>query len=37
MLLSRHRNAGQTHDMKSATSLIENVAQFKLLCMTVTN
>jgi hypothetical protein len=29
MLLSRHQNAGQNHDMKIATRSFENVAQFK--------
>jgi hypothetical protein len=31
MLLSHHRNAGQTHDMKMVNRYFENVAQFKYL------
>jgi hypothetical protein len=37
MLLSRHQNAGQNRDMKTANRLFENVSQFKYLGMTVTN
>jgi hypothetical protein len=37
MLLSRHQNAGQNHDMKIANRSFENVAQFKYLGTTVTN
>jgi hypothetical protein len=29
MLLSRHQNAGQNHDIKRANRSFENVAQFK--------
>jgi hypothetical protein len=29
MLLARHQNAGQTHDIKIADRCFENVAQFK--------
>jgi hypothetical protein len=38
MLLSRHRNAGQNHDIKIATNRsFENVAQFRYLRTTITN
>jgi hypothetical protein len=37
MLLSRHQNAGQTHDMKIANRCFENVTQFRYLGTTVTN
>jgi hypothetical protein len=37
MLLSRHQNAGQTHNIKTANASFENVAQFKYLGTTVTN
>jgi hypothetical protein len=37
MLLSRHQNAGQNHDIKIANRSFENVAQFKHLGTTVTN
>jgi hypothetical protein len=37
MLLSRHQNAGQNHDIKIANRSSENVEQFKYLGMTVTN
>jgi hypothetical protein len=37
MLLSRHLNAGQDHDIKIANIVYENVSQFKYLGMTVTN
>jgi hypothetical protein len=29
MLLSRHQNAGQNHDIKIANRCFENVAQFR--------
>jgi hypothetical protein len=37
MLLSRHQNAGQNHNIKIGDRLFENVAQFKYLGPTVTN
>jgi hypothetical protein len=37
MLLSRHQNAGQSHDMKLANKSFENVAQFRYLETRVTN
>jgi hypothetical protein len=37
MLLSRHQNAAQNHDMEVANRAFENVAQFKYLGMTVTD
>jgi hypothetical protein len=37
MLLSRHQNAGQNHDIKRANRCFENVAQFGYLGTTVTN
>jgi hypothetical protein len=37
MLLSRHQNAGQNHDIKAANRCFENVAQFTGLGKTVTN
>jgi hypothetical protein len=37
MLLSRHQNAGQNHDIKIANRSFENVAQFRYLGMTITN
>jgi hypothetical protein len=37
MLLSRHHNVGQNHDIKIANRCFENVAQFKYLGTTVTN
>jgi hypothetical protein len=37
MLLSRHQNAGQNHDIKEAKRSFENVAQFKYLGTTITN
>jgi hypothetical protein len=35
--MSHHQNAGQNHDIKIATSSVENVAKFKYLGVTVTN
>jgi hypothetical protein len=37
MLLSRHQNAGQNHDIKTANRSFENVTQFIYLGTTVTN
>jgi hypothetical protein len=37
MLLSRHNNTGQTHDMEAANGTFENVARFRYLETTVTN
>jgi hypothetical protein len=37
MLLSRHQNAGQNHDIKIANRSFENVVQFRYVGMTVTN
>jgi hypothetical protein len=37
MLLSRHQNAGQNHDMKIANRCFKNLAQFKYLLTTVTD
>jgi hypothetical protein len=37
MLLPRHQNAGQNHDIKIANRCFDNVAQFKYLGTTVTN
>jgi ribosomal protein S2 len=37
MLLSRHQNAGQNHDIKIANRCFENMAQFRYLGMTITN
>jgi hypothetical protein len=37
MLLSRHQNEGQNHNIKIANRCFENVAQFKYLGTTVTN
>jgi hypothetical protein len=37
MLLSRHQNAGQNHNIKIGDRSLENVAQFKYLGTTVTN
>jgi hypothetical protein len=37
MLLSRHQNAGQNHDIKTANRCFENVAQLRYLETTATN
>jgi hypothetical protein len=37
MLLSRHQNAGQHHNINIGDRSFENVAQFKYLGRTVTN
>jgi hypothetical protein len=37
LLLSRHQNAGQNHDIKIANRSYQNVAQFKYLGTAVTN
>jgi hypothetical protein len=37
MLRSRHQNAGQNHDIKTAYRCFENVAKFRYLGMTITN
>jgi hypothetical protein len=37
MLLSRHQNAEQNHDIKTANSSFENVAQFKYLGSKIAN
>jgi ribosomal protein S2 len=37
MLLSRHQNAGQCHDIKIANKCFENVAKFRYLGTTITN
>jgi hypothetical protein len=37
MLLSRHQNAGQNHDIKIGNRCSENVEQFKYLGTTITN
>jgi hypothetical protein len=37
MLLSRHQNAGQNHDIKRASKRFENVAQFRYLGSIITN
>jgi hypothetical protein len=37
MLLSRHQNAGQNHNIKTGGTSFENVAQFKYLGTAVTN
>jgi hypothetical protein len=37
MLLSRHQNAGQNHDIKLGNRYFEIVAQFRYLGMTITN
>jgi hypothetical protein len=37
MLLSRHQNAGQNHDIKTVNGSFQNVAKFQYLGKTVTN
>jgi hypothetical protein len=37
MLLPRHQNAGQNHDIRIASRSLENLTQFKYLGTTVTN
>jgi hypothetical protein len=37
MLISRHQNAGQNHNIKTANRSFENVAQLKYMGTTVTN
>jgi ribosomal protein S2 len=37
MLLSRHQNAGQNHDIKIGNRCFENVTQFRYLGTTITN
>jgi hypothetical protein len=37
MLLSRHQNAWQNHDIKISNRSFENVAQFKYMGRTLTN
>jgi hypothetical protein len=37
MLLPRHQNAGQNHDVKTGNRWFENVAQFRYLGTTITN
>jgi hypothetical protein len=37
MLLSRHQNAGQTHDIKIGNRCFGNVEQFRCLDTTITN
>jgi hypothetical protein len=37
MLLSRHQNAGQNHDVKVGNRCFENVAQFRYLGTTITD
>jgi hypothetical protein len=37
MLMSRHQNAGQIHDINRANESFENVAQFRYLGTTVRN
>jgi hypothetical protein len=37
MLLSRHQNAGQNHDMKIADKYLKNVGSFGYLRTTITN
>jgi hypothetical protein len=37
MLLARHQNVGQNHNIKIGDRSLENVAQFKYLGTTVTN
>jgi hypothetical protein len=37
VLLSRHQNAGQNHEIKTANRCFENVVQFRYLGVTITN
>jgi hypothetical protein len=37
MLLSRHKNAGQNHDIKIANRCFENMAPIRYLGTTITN
>jgi hypothetical protein len=37
MLLSRHQNAGQNHDIKIGNRCFENVEEFRYLGTTITN
>jgi hypothetical protein len=37
MLLSRHQNAGQNHDIKTGNRYFENVAEFRYLGTTIKN
>jgi hypothetical protein len=37
MLLSRHQNAGQNHDIEIGNSCFENMSQFRYLGKTITN
>jgi hypothetical protein len=37
MLLSRHQNAGQNHDIEIGNKWFDNVAQFRYLGTTITN
>jgi hypothetical protein len=37
MLLSRHQNAGQNHDIEIGNRWFENATQFKYLGMTIAN
>jgi ribosomal protein S2 len=37
MLLSRHQNAGQNHDIKTADRCSDNVTKFRYLGTTITN
>jgi hypothetical protein len=37
MLLSRHQNVGQIHDINIANGFFENVTQFRYLGTTITN
>jgi hypothetical protein len=36
MVLSRHQNAGQNHDIKIGNTCFENMAQFRYLGTTIT-
>jgi hypothetical protein len=37
MIISRHQNSGQSHNIKTANESFENVAKFKYLGKTLTN